>query len=368
MPSTANREDRKDQSEVDQLKLVTNAKNILQIPNLKTSKKILVLKSILKKNSLPTTVKRFISDKAKNIFTNWALDKTWSHVIFDGLHPAALFFKDNKFDIPFAKYICLRAHNVETELWSQVAIRTKIPLKWIYDLEQKRMEKFEINFLNCCQLIATVSEIDRKKLIHLAPKANIISTPIGMNWALSPKKKFPETFKVLFIGRLDWYPNTEGLIWFLKEIWPQVITARKDITLDIIGGFIPENLLDQIQKAQQIKFHGSVENIQPFYEDASLSIIPIWTGSGTRVKAIESAQFARSFLSTSKGIEGVVLTSNLEYFLSDNKDEWIKILKELNNHQCETMGQAVFDKLQKTYDQTKIQKDLIEKLKDLNAQ
>ena len=356
----------KSESEILAFKNIVGFQNLLQLPMLSTPKELLVLTSFFADMPLPATVKKFASNKAKNKFKNWSQNKEWSHIVFDGLHPAALFLERGKWDFPKTQFICTRTHNVEVELWSQMREKSRGPMKWIYKREEAKMLFFEKSLYEATDLIAPVSLIDAEKIKHILPRAEIYPTSIGMDWSYNPKKISGDKIHLLFIGRLDWYPNHEGLLWFLDEVWPHVVAQRSDIHLSIVGGFASANLIEKFHNAENLQFLGKVPDVAPYYEAASLSIIPIWTGSGTRVKAIESAKFGRSFIATAKGIEGVPLTKGLDYVEEDNKFQWIHFLTHITLEECQRLGDNLHKSARSNFDQEVIQKNFCARILGLN--
>jgi glycosyltransferase involved in cell wall biosynthesis len=176
---------------------------------------------------------------------------------------------------------------------------------------------------------------------------------------------FPDDMKLLFVGRLDWYPNVEGLNWFLDKVWPVISHKRPELTLDIVGGFGSETLIEKIKVQKNIRYHGRVPDVSAFYQQCTITIIPIWTGSGTRVKAIEAAKFARSFITTTKGIEGVELTAGRDYLLADDEQSWIESLLNLASHNAKQLGQSAQENAGIKYDQEFLRKRFLELLERL---
>lgn len=360
-------EDKKKLKEIEELRALVGFRDLLQLPLLNNSKAFFVLTSFFEKKNIPTTVKRFTSPKAKDQFAKWSKDKEWTHLIFDGLHSSGIFWRNNQWVFPSAEYICVRAHNFETELWTQIRKRANIAMKWIYAREEKKMAHFEKSLYETSHFIATVSEIDVNKIKTLLPKVSVHSIPIGIEWNAVPTKIRSEKINLLFIGRLDWYPNAQGLIWFLDKIWPQVQTKRNDIFLDVIGDFATPSLRKKMERLKNINYHGKVPTIDTFYEKATLAIIPIWIGSGTRVKAIEAAKFSRSFITTTKGIEGVNLSSQLDFIEANDDTKWIETLKNISTSECEALGFSIYTNAKVQFDQKIIQEKFIKKLESLET-
>jgi glycosyltransferase involved in cell wall biosynthesis len=358
-------DEEKTKNDIDDFKKAVGFNQILILPTNNKSRQRLLLAGLFEKAAMPTTVKKFVTYKAKELFTDWSSDKSWSHIIFDGIHTAGLFYQEGAFTFPKVNFICTRTHNVETELWAQVKARTKMPMKIIYALEEAKMVSFEKLLYEYSDVIVPVSETDSEKIKTILPTANIFPAAIGMQWLDHPVKNASKELTLLFIGRLDWLPNYEGLNWFLDEIWPFVLEKRKDISLEIVGGFASSALQAKIHSAKKTHFWGRVDDVATYYENSSITLIPIWTGSGTRVKAIEAAKFGRSFITTTKGIEGFGIAPERSYKQTDENNKWILFLSCVTSEECLNLGENLHRLAREKFDQNSIQEKFIECLKGL---
>jgi polysaccharide biosynthesis protein PslH len=361
--------EQKSPEEIEELRQLIGFNQLLLLPYTKMPKFVIFFLSLFSSNPLPTTVKRFASKKAKSSWMSWSKDKRWDVLVVDVLHPAGLFLeKNNTWSLPKVNTVCLRAHNVESEIWDQTHERGASLLKWILNIEKKRMSSFEKSFLNICDLIVPVSQVDAEKFKALNKRpSSVIPVPIGLKWINSIAQVNPSNdLELLFIGRLDWYPNEEGLSWFLEEVWPEIVENKhKTIMLHVIGSHGKGKLIKKIQSAPNVIYHGQVDDLTPFYHRVMLTIIPIFIGSGTRVKAIESALYGRSFISTTKGIEGVELCPDVDFIEANTKDDWIKAIEGLTINTCTTLGQHVHMKMKETYDKDIIQTQFVSQLKSI---
>lgn len=356
----------KSQEEIDELKRLIGFNQLVLLPYLKLPKFLIFFLSLFSLNPLPTTVKRFASKKAKLLWQAWSRDKHWDILVVDGLHPAGIFAaKDNSWTFPKTSTIGLRAHNVESEIWDKAYQGDNALLKWIFNIEKSRMAKFEKSFINICDVIVPVSEVDAEKFKSLSHgHSSIIPAPIGVECVNLPVPVSSSiNIELLFIGRLDWYPNETGLLWFLEEVWPMVIKNKnKNVILHVIGGHGKAKLIKKLNASQNVIYHGQVKDVTPFYNQAAISIIPIFIGSGTRVKAIESALHGRSFISTTKGIEGVVLRPDIDYIEANTKDDWINAIATLSINTCASLGRRIHMKMKEDYDQDSIQTKFLTQL------
>jgi hypothetical protein len=95
---------------------------------------------------------------------------------------------------------------------------------------------------------------------------------------------------------------------------------------------------------------GRVDKVDELYRECAVSIVPIFYGSGTRVKAIESSRFSRPCLSTEIGVEGLGLVPGTTYFRAETAEEWIAALASMDPTRARSVGTAAHDLLKGSFD------------------
>ena len=116
--------------------------------------------------------------------------------------------------------------------------------------------------------------------------------------ATSPDDAYTRTKpECLFIGS-NFAPNNEGLLWFVKNVLPHV-----DIEFKVVGKGM-ESLKEEEEMLRDIEVIGSVPDLAPYLIEADLMILPIFKGSGMKVKTCESLMFGKNILGTDEAFEG----------------------------------------------------------------
>ena len=298
---------------------------------------------------IPFTLSRCKSQRIESEILKWNNNRTWDVTVVDGLHAAEMVnLKDPRFG-----RIVYRAHNVETDLWAQIYKKQTNPLKrLVFKREFDLYDKYEKDF---CQksLVLTVSENDADRMSELGFTTKAQSLPIGMRMEnnILPFTA-AEKIQLLFVGRLDWHPNKDGLLWFLNNVWPKV--DQQKLSLTVVGSGESQWLAPF--EAPNLQIHRSVPELKSYYTNSNLTLIPLFMGSGTRVKAIESAAYGRSFIATSLGIEGVPVTPGQEFIEANSVQQWISALNNLTYSQCETLGLKIQAKIKLNFDQREVAK------------
>jgi len=299
----------------------------------------------------PFTYARFFTPKILTQLETLILSMPWKAVVAEGLHTAATTARivtAQKNSLPFI----YRAQNAESELWNQnCTFLTSIPLilrpiiRPILKYEAKRVAQLEASVCRSASAILTVSDIDAKILANWCSNNNPpVTIPVGFSFSKPPKWDKDEPLKLLFIGRLDWPPNRDGLSWFLTEVWPYVLSARPNSHLTIAGSG-GSRWLNTYKTMHNIEILSHLKSVVPTYSKCHLAIVPVRYGSGVRVKTIEAAQFGRPCLSTTIGTMGIPLTHDYSALISDDTDEWRNLISTISIESLEDLGQRAWTSL-----------------------
>jgi glycosyltransferase involved in cell wall biosynthesis len=127
-----------------------------------------------------------------------------------------------------------------------------------------------------------------------------------------------ERYCFLFVGTLSYFPNEEGLTFFVRRVLPRLRRAtRRDVVLRIVGGN-PTPALIQLAKEPNVELVGPVSNLAPWYREADAVVVPIRAGGGTRIKAIEAFSYRRPVVGTTIGLEGLDVRDGRDVLLADD--------------------------------------------------
>jgi hypothetical protein len=331
---------------IEEMKKLTGCKSLLLMK--KNSMRFLGAKILprllfrVRNWSTPLTLAPFSHKRTLKQLHEWIGKRKWDFTVIDGLHVHQLVraFGDSK---PFA-HVIYRAHNVESHLWDQVFEKTSNPLmRFVLSRERRLFRKYEADVCRRSAAVVPVSKIDSEHFRSEFHAHNVKPVEIGLNCASEPLKfENSDALELLFVGRLDWLPNREGLHWFLSSVWPRINSAQnRKFRLTIVGSG-DSSWLEPLIHGSEIRFVKNAADLKPYYQRSHLTLIPLFMGSGTRVKAIESGGMARSFISTRVGVEGLPFSPNQEFFQSETAEEWIRFLLEVDLKNLELMGERLW--------------------------
>ncbi len=226
--------------------------------------------------------------------------------------------------------ILLRAHNVEFEIWSRLAKNEKNWFKkiYIYHLAQK-IKKYEISNLGRLDGIISMTTKDADQFKRLGFKGPLITVPVGVSekW-LAEALFFEERItKIGFLGSLEWLPNVQGLEWFLEKVWLRFHNDYPQVELHVAG----RNPIEKVKnwRYPNVVIYGEVPDAIEYLKSFSIVIVPLLSGSGMRVKIVESMALGKCIVTTSIGAEGIPVNSGENIFIANDAESWQNILKIL---------------------------------------
>jgi len=242
--------------------------------------------------------------------------------------------------------IVMRAHNVEHEIWERITQNTGSNIrKWYLGHLTRKLREYEIEQFPSYDYLVTLTERDLKQFKEKGYKNGASAAPIGFDPAQYPYTApvFGKKMSLCFIGSLDWMPNLEGLDWFLMNCWPLIHKRWPEISLHIAGRNTPSSLLQL--RLPNVTVHGEVSNAVDFISRHSAMIVPLFSGSGMRVKIVEGMVMGKVIISTSLGREGIEGNHKEHLLIANAKEDFLNAIDYCVTHPAEALriGQKAQD-------------------------
>lgn len=186
----------------------------------------------------------------------------------------------------------------------------------------ERMRSYERSQWRLFDAVVTMSEVERLEVAEGCDPDRVWVVPNGVDisyFFFRPRGRKVRP-RILFLGSLLHPPNSHGLKVFLTKIWPELSKRYPFATFEVLGEGASKELLSL--SSESVYFHGFVGDIRPILSNSSLLVVPIWTGSGTRLKVLEAFASGLPVVSTRLGCEGLLAEPDQHFFLADHPDEF----------------------------------------------
>lgn len=311
-------------------------------------------------SSLPYNAQRFISESFKDELIRLLSSEKFDIIQIEGLYMGLYIDIIKKYS---SAKIALRAHNIEHEIWKRTYLLEKNILKKQYlIILTNRIKRLKKRLLNSYDLLVPITRRDEQFFKEFGNTKPSHVTPVGIN--INELKydfsniEYPSIFH---LGALDWSPNQEGILWFLKNIWKGIKEKHPDLNFYIAGRNAPEWFINKI-KCEGVVYLGEIDNAYKFINSKAVMIVPLLSGSGMRVKIIEGLALGKTIISTSIGAEGIDITHNQNIIIADNTKNFNDSLNKVLTNKIffEEIGKNAVKFARDYYDNLNIAKSLID--------
>ncbi len=278
----------------------------------------------------PYNAQRFVSSKFSKKLNLLLRSEQFDMVQLEGLYLTPYI---NIIRNAFTGSIALRAHNVEWEIWQRASANsTNFFKRWYFGLLAKRLKIMEQTALGQIDLLVPITQRDASMLKELGFNGKTFVCQVGYNISFDKADQNDMGFEhpsIFHLGGLDWFPNQEGILWFLKHCWPLIFAKYPDTKFYIAGRNAPKWLVRQIAEHPGVVYCGEVPNAKQFMESKGIMVVPLLTGSGMRVKIVEGMSLGKAIVSTTIGAEGIEAEDGEQLRIADSPDDFVNALEPL---------------------------------------
>ncbi len=221
-----------------------------------------------------------------------------------------------------APRIVLDEHNVEYDLARQMTGLGRGLGRHIHNWSNwRKLRREEIAAWRHFDGVAFTSAPDEARARSLVPslRSRVVPNAVDVEF-FRPRPDDPPSdgCTVLFFGTFNYFPNRDGILFFLREVWPKLSVSHPRARLKIVGADPPPEVL--AFRGPRVDLAGQVEDLRPHLAQAAVAIAPLLVGGGTRLKIVEAMAMAKPVVSTKLGAEGITATPEREILLADEPE------------------------------------------------
>ncbi len=261
----------------------------------------------------PDLAERLYSDAFAKRLRIWLTEMSFDWLLIEGLEMSPyLTFVSSESPVK----IIFDDHNCEYLLQQRASragwtgsgwVRPRRWLGGVYSAVQwRRLRRYEAAVCQRADLVVAVSEADAEALRAIAPAVDplVISNGIDVAaYGAFEKQALLAQPSFVFTGTMDFRPNVDAVLWFSEMVWPKVRAALPEAHYYVVGRN-PHHRLNQLSELPGVVITGSVSDTRPYIRAATVYVVPLLVGGGTRLKLLESAAMRKAIVTTAMGAEG----------------------------------------------------------------
>ena len=196
----------------------------------------------------------------------------------------------------------------------------------VYSLIQTwKLRRFERAACRAADRVVAVSGADAAAIHDLDAALPLTVVTNGVDTAhYIPGAVEPVHFgftALVFTGTMDFRPNVDAVLWFAERVLPRVRLKIPEARLVVVGQR-PHARLDALRARGDVLITGAVADVRPYVAGASVYVVPLRIGGGTRLKVLEAMAMGAPIVSTSMGVDGFEVQDEREVVIADEPDRF----------------------------------------------
>ena len=257
-------------------------------------------------------------------------------------------FLDQRWSIPTV----LTHHNIESQLMERRAGAESSLLARLYlRRETRKLLAYEAEMSGTFDVNVFVAQTDEQTLTERVSglRTAVVSNGVDVDYFTPNRGKDSPT--LIYAGGMNMFANRDAVMFFLNEIWPLIRNQVPDVRFFAVGQDPPKELLELAARDPQIVVTGYVNDVRPLVRDASVYVVPLRVGGGTRLKVLDAMAMGKAMVSTSIGCEGLDVLPDKHLLVADSleqfSDKTVKLL--LDPSRRNTLGCAARELVEQRY-------------------
>lgn len=276
-------------------------------------KPVEALKHLLRNSSY--NLSRFYDKNLSNKIKNHLGSKDYDFVLFESLFSTV--YHDDLKSVFSGKFL-YRSHNVEYNIWDSLSNNEGNPFKkWYLKQLTKTLKEFETKIHSNMDAIFSISKDDLEYY-----KTN---TDIPCYLLFFIREQLERVHSIqenafFHLASMDWQPNIEAVEWFVEQVWKDVYAQDNSLVLYLAGKCMPKHYFNMQHLG--IKAFDYIDEGDRFMQNHGTLIVPLFTGSGIRIKVVDALSIHVPILSTQLGVSGIGLEKDTHYVEANTAEEF----------------------------------------------
>ncbi|TMK80581.1 MAG: glycosyltransferase [Actinobacteria bacterium] len=292
----------------------------------------------------PVTVLNYTSRSASAALADLGREMTFDAVQMEGVHLARYIPVLRAF--PGRPPVLCDWHDIFSESMTRYSETVASFPRRLYARRTARLlEGMETELLRLCDAHLVVSDRNKRRLLENLPSASLHIIENGVDTAYHSEEQIEDAYarwllrekgtgeygrrnRVVFVGAMDYNTNIDAVAHFAADIWPRVRERVPELSFTIVGRN-PAPEVIALEGQPGIEVSGTVADVRPYYREASVVIVPLRLGSGTRLKILEAMAAGVPVVSTTLGAEGLAARPGEEILIADTPADTVEAIVRL---------------------------------------
>lgn len=218
--------------------------------------------------------------------------------------------------------------DVDSQKWMDYAVQASTFKRWLYRREARAVRQLEARIAATADAIALTTPGEAAVLQSHLPDAQPTVMTNGVDLCHFQPAAGAVAGRIAFVGVLNYWPNVQGMLWFIEHVWDQLRALVPTATLEIIGRQPCRQLLRYDQQ-RNIRICADVADIRPHLAAAEIAIAPLQIARGIQNKVLEALAMERAVVAAPAVCRGLAARPGEHLLCATSAAEWVAHLQHL---------------------------------------
>lgn len=225
--------------------------------------------------------------------------------------------------------------DVDSQKWLDYASSAGFPMSKIYGIEGERLRRLESELADQVDRLLVVSEAERELFRGFCPNGPVQTVGNGVDTEFfAPLQTETVPQSCVFVGVLDYLPNSDAVRWFSNEVWPKVRQRFPQAAFRIVGKN-PTAEVKELNRLPGVEVVGPVPDVRPWLHQSECVVVPLRIARGVQNKVLEAMACGRPVVCSPAPLKGLAVEPGLHLLEADDPDDWVRQIGDVFENRCQ---------------------------------
>jgi polysaccharide biosynthesis protein PslH len=229
--------------------------------------------------------------------------------------------------------------DLDSGKWLEYQKFRSFPLSWAFGYEAKKLRAYEAAIAKKAAVctFTTPNELDEFQSLNVGVPTQVIPNGVNLEYFHDRDEVKVEQDSIVFVGRLDYYPNKQGIQWFVHHVFPLIRQAVPRASLMIVGSN-PDASVKRLSDVPGVVVTGHVPDVRPYLRKAVVAVAPLKIARGVQNKILEAMAIGTPVVATVEASRGIQASDRQCLLIGkDAEDFAAQVVQVLRNAQMRKM-------------------------------
>ncbi len=220
-------------------------------------------------------------------------------------------------------------------LFKQAAVQSKNWFsRWLTRFESRRTGRYEHWLVDQFDHVLITSEKDKQAVLpegqnrRCSSSVSVLPNGVDLDYFKPDERIVRDPASLVISGKMSYHANVAMVLFFIHEIMPLIWKHRPDVKVNVVGKDPPREI-QALGQNPAVHVTGTVDDIRPFLQRATISVVPILYGAGIQNKVLEAMACTTPVVSTPQGVSALSILPDRDVLIAQEPEGFANSVLDL---------------------------------------